>query len=193
MLKLLQLYLEAHPPPGPILAFSLDLEAVEPRRLQGGFFLPPAPQPDKLQITLSRIAAMVGENNVGTPALMNTHRPDAFTMGSLPPESGAAYPAPFSSDVAAAQHTTLRLAMRMFRPALHARVVTNDWRPKHVQAAGVKGSVLELAGPWKTSGDWWTTTAWNREEWDVALDDGALYRIYLQPENAQWYIHGIYD
>jgi len=50
-----------------------------------------------------------------------------------------------------------------------------------------------LAGPWKTSGDWWASTAWNREEWDIALDDGALYRIYEETETSQWFVQGIYD
>jgi protein ImuB len=37
-------------------------------------FLPPTPQPDQLQVTLARIAALVGEENVGTPELVNSYR-----------------------------------------------------------------------------------------------------------------------
>ena len=48
-------------------------------------------------------------------------------------------------------------------------------------AEGVRGKVLDLAGPWRTSGDWWTADAWQRDEWDIALSDGALYRIYCEP------------
>ncbi len=187
MLKLLQLHLERHSPGAPVRAFSLRVEPVEPKRLQGGIFLPPTPQPDKLQLTLARIAGMVGKENVGTPMLLNTHRPDAFQMTALP----------FSStqkDIAEENPTaTLRLVMRLYRPALHARVRVVEYAPKDVLASVVKGHVLRSAGPWKTSGEWWATTAWSREEWDVALDDGGLYRIYQESPSGEWYVHGVYD
>lgn len=81
----------------------------------------------------------------------------------------------------------------MFRPALQARVRLAGYVPPKVIAPGVRGTILQLAGPWKTSGDWWASTAWNREEWDIALDDGALYRIYEETETSQWFVQGIYD
>ena len=184
ILKILQLHLERYSPEAPIVAFTLRVDPVEPRRLQGGFFVPPTPAPDKLQITLTRIAAMVGKDNVGTPQLLNTHRPDAFQMSKLntsPPEEPTQ------------PYETLRLAVRLFRPALQARVIVAEWAPKYVAASGVKGNVLHSAGPWKTSGEWWTSTAWTREEWDVELDDGALYRIFQQPKTQDWYVSGVYD
>jgi protein ImuB len=182
ILKLLQLHLERHPPVAPIKAFTLRMEPVAPRRVQGGIFLPPTPQADKLQLTLARIAGLVGPTNVGTPRLLNTHRPDAFELTPLPANSDAASP---KSD--------LRLVMRLFRPALQARVQVAQLAPRNVMAAGVKGNVIQCAGPWKTSGEWWAASAWNREEWDVALDDGALYRIYQESATQSWYVHAVYD
>jgi protein ImuB len=88
---------------------------------------------------------------------------------------------------------TLRLAIRLFRPALSAKVKVNDSAPHRVTANGVKGVVLRFAGPWKTSGEWWAPTAWSREEWDVALDDGALYRIYQETQTRSWFVEGVYD
>ena len=188
ILKLLQLHLERHPPGAPVTAFSLRVEAVEPKRVQGGIFLPPTPQPDKLQITLARIAGMVGKENVGTPVLLNTHRPDAFQMTTLP---ATATQKELKQEQAPAE--TLRLIMRLFRPALHARVRVIECAPKDVMASAVKGRVLQSAGPWKTSGEWWATTAWSREEWDVALDDGGLYRIYQESPSGEWFVHAVYD
>ncbi len=185
ILKLLQLHLERHGPEAGVVGFFLRIEPASPRRLQGGLFLPPTPAPDKLQITLARIAAMVGQENVGTPALLNTHRPDAFQLTSL----NLSPPSPKPDR----QQSIMRLAMRLFRPALQASVVLVESLPRRVQAPGVAGDVLEWAGPWKTSGEWWAATAWTREEWDVALDDGALYRIYSQPQTAEWYVAGVYD
>jgi protein ImuB len=202
ILKLLQLHLERHPAGAPTLAFTLRLEAVEPKRLQGGLFLPSTPQSDKLHVTLKRIEGMVGQGNVGVPQLLDSHRPDAFQLSmNLAPfdfansdaakldrtrKPNPAMPAPYAAG-------TLRLSLRIFRPALHARVRLAGLMPKQIVAPGVQGAVMELAGPWKTSGDWWTIAPWSREEWDVALDDGALYRIYCEMRSREWYVHAAYD
>ena len=55
----------------------------------------------------------------------------------------------------------------------------------------VSGDIVQSAGPWRTSGDWWTDTAWNRDEWDVVLEDRAVYRVYLSAK--QWFLGGSYD
>jgi protein ImuB len=187
ILKLLQLHLERHPPEAAVLAFTLRVAPAEPRRIQGGIFLPATPPPDKLQVTLARIAAMVGRENAGTPRLLNTHRPDAFEMTSLNMDASE------TVSNRAAERQTVRLAMRLFRPALQARIRLAGTAPKAVAATGVKGKVLRCAGPWKTSGEWWAATAWTREEWDVALDDGAVYRIYCELPARDWYVEAVYD
>jgi protein ImuB len=171
----------------------LRVEPTEPRRVQHGFFLPPTPPADKLQITLARIEGMVGKGNVGSPALLNTHRPDGFEMTALNTSENDNSQKTISIETVGAQQQMLRLAMRLFRPALHAHVRVAGMSPKNVVAQGVKGEVIQSAGPWKTSGEWWTSTSWMHEEWDVALDDGALYRIYRESKTREWYVHGIYD
>ena len=191
LLKLLQLHLERHAPEAAIVAFTIRLEPAEPKRLQGGIFLPPTPPADKLQITLARIRALVGTENVGTPRLLNTHRPDAFEMTQWNASAAACVQQTVNEKFEPQQ--TLRLAMRLFRPALQARVRLVASAPKDIVALNVKGKVIQCAGPWKTSGEWWAPTAWIREEWDVALDDGALYRIYQQMETHEWYVDGVYD
>jgi protein ImuB len=76
------------------------------------------------------------------------------------------------------------------------------------------GSVKVSAGPWRTSGEWWTTgepggdatrfqeqgggrlspsSAWNRDEWDVELADGAVYRIFRDRSRDGWFVEGIVD
>ena len=64
------------------------------------------------------------------------------------------------------------------------------------------GSVLRALGPWKTSGDWWVGAAgrageasgdWDRDEWDVALSDGASYRVFLDRASGGWFIDAILD
>ena len=78
--NLLQLDLNAHPPGAPILKIHLAAEPAHPRSAQGGLFLPPSPEPEKLELTLARIAGMVGENKVGALELLDTHHPEGFRM-----------------------------------------------------------------------------------------------------------------
>ncbi len=185
-LKLLQLDLDAHRPPAPIAAVAMRIEPSKPRAVQEGLFLPPSPEPEKLELTLQRIAALVGKENVGSPALVDTHRPGAFTVRPALEKSGrvlSIHPA--------------TLALRAFRPVVPARVVSAADEPKQVWARAnsrvIEGRVLTAAGPWRTSGDWWTTTPWAREDWDLSLSDGALYRLYREYFTGAWYLDGEYD
>jgi protein ImuB len=61
-LKLLQLDLNAHPPGAPIVKIHLAAEPARPRSAQGGLFLPPAPEPEKLELTLARIAGILKDS-----------------------------------------------------------------------------------------------------------------------------------
>src|SRR5579863_4965577 len=79
-LKLLQLDLNAHPPGAPIKKIHLAAEPAQPRPGQAGLFLPPSPEPEKLELTLARIAGLVGENKVGTLELLDTHHPEGFRL-----------------------------------------------------------------------------------------------------------------
>ena len=73
-LKLLQLDLQAHPPGAPIVKIHLSAEPVRPRALQSGLFQPFFPEPEKLELTLARIAGIVGEGRVGSVELLDTDR-----------------------------------------------------------------------------------------------------------------------
>jgi protein ImuB len=181
-LKLMQLDLAAHPPEAPIVRVWMGVNPVKPRAAQGGLFVPVAPEPVKLELTLARIKAIVGEERVGSPELLDTHRPDAFRIKKgtdaffAPPAKNASVPF---------------LALRRFRPPRAARVALASGQPGFVAAEGIRGKVLEFAGPWRTSGDWWTPDPWSRDEWDIALSDGALYRLYCDPRG--WFVEGSYD
>jgi protein ImuB len=63
--------------------------------------------------------------------------------------------------------------------------------PKRILSDRVSGIVVQAAGPWRTSGEWWTDTAWDRDEWDVVLEDSAIYRLYVAAD--QWFLDGSYD
>jgi len=193
-LKLLQLDLGTHPPPAPVVKVWLEAEPVKPRAAQSGLFIPLAPEPEKLELTLARLKSLVGDENVGSPVLLDTHRPRAFEMRRYGGGFLAASPrrrVAASLPLARSLPLSASLPLRTIRPPRPARVQMAAGQPVHVQADGVRGHVISSAGPWRTSGDWWTADPWARDEWDVALSDGALYRIYS--EQGRWFVEGSYD
>jgi nucleotidyltransferase/DNA polymerase involved in DNA repair len=184
LLKLLQLELDARPPVAPVLKIWLELKPVKPRTDQHNLFLAMAPEPTKLEITLAKLSNLLGAENVGTPELLNTHRPDAFTMNRF-------------RVVHRANERSLplrpTLALRRYRPTKHAQVITRDDRPVHVATLDIQSKVIACAGPWQTSGDWWQPDPWDRDEWDVALSTGVLHRLYKDRRTNRWAVEGIYD
>jgi protein ImuB len=186
-LKLLHLDLAAHPPAAPVVGVSLELNPVKPQAAQNGLFIPQSPEPVRLELTLARIRKIVGAEAVGSPRLVDTHRPGAFQMIEFGPAATGTKQAAANSPAL----PRVRLALRVFRPPRAARVSLESGLPRFVAAHGIRGKVLELAGPWRTSGDWWTADPWSRDEWDTALCDGALYRIYCGP--CGWFVEGSYD
>jgi protein ImuB len=190
-LKLLQLDLNAHPPGAPIVKIHLAAEPVQPRPGQAGLFLPPSPEPEKLELTLARIAAMVGGNKVGALELLDTHHPEDFRLRRFT----AARP-PKTTEQKEEEQPAVT-ALRRFRPALRATVTLNEGQPVQVTCAkNVQGSVLWKAGPWRFSGDWWEREAWSRDEWDVAVQNAtsiALYRLVHDLLGGGWFVEGTYD
>ena len=184
LLKLLQHDLEAHPPGAPITQVTLAMTPVDPRVIQTGLFVPQAPEPEKLELTLTKIRAMVGVANAGSPELLDTHRPGAWKMSPTQMQ-GASFPA-------ARPGAIHRLGFRYFDPVLKARVEIDSGTPRRVFSQRVYGNVIHAAGPWRTSGDWWRD-AWDRDEWDVGLNDGGLYRICLIRPVKEWIVEGAYD
>ena len=212
LLKLLQLELQAHPPKAPVKKVLLTIEAAPPRKIQRELFIPPGPEPQRMEITLARIKAIAGETRVGSPVLRNTHRPDAFQMQRfLPPSEetlGARTGRPRSQEhCPALPHS----ALRRFRPAIPARVELKDAKPVFVTFLNQRRKVLAQAGPWRNSGDWWNESSWTRDEWDVTLvenpsrahktrafemvsnPESVVYRIYFDLHTQQWFVDGMYD
>ena len=230
-LKLLLLDTEAHPPPSAVVAVTINCEPVKPRVLQTGLFIPLAPEPEKLELTLARLAKLVGPENIGSPELLNTHRPDAFKVKRFELKVSKREKRRSKQRTANSEQQTTTgtqqsevasrqrvLGFRVFRPPLRALVQADQRYPKEISAwdknKSVYGKVVCLAGPWRTSGEWWRADSWARDEWDVAIQsiesiesrssvkigDGpgrprqqVLYRIYRELSSGTWFVEGVYD
>ena len=174
-LKLLQLDLKAHPPGAPILKMHLSATPAQPRSTQGGLFQPPTPEPEKLELTLARIADMVGEDKVGSLQLPDSHRPGAFRMRRFVPTQPKGQNEKSDN---LASHAPIT-ALRMFRPPLRAVVTLHEGKPAHLvcpKRKEVHGEILWMAGPWRSSGDWWEEDGWARDEWDIAIESSVVSR-----------------
>ncbi|MBZ5655716.1 MAG: DNA polymerase Y family protein [Acidobacteriia bacterium] len=211
-LKLLQLDLQAHPPGAPIVKVHLSAEPARPRATQSGLFLPPFPEPEKLELTLARIAGIVGEGRVGSVELLDTHREGAFEVrhfapvepeaksakrkrnGSVPNNDSAS-----QMEQNAPERISAVIALRLFRPPLRAVITVREGKPvwlRCLQRVDLKGEIVWTAGPWRSSGDWSEQEGWSREEWDVAMPAAggfALYRLVQDKLNGKWFVEGTYD
>jgi protein ImuB len=186
LVELLMLDLESHPPKAAVTKVSVEAIPAKPRAVQNGLFVPLSPEPEKLEVTLARIAHVVGKENVGSPEALDTHRPDAFRIhhfNSMKPVTPI--PEPFPS-----------LALRRFRPPLEATVRLRNGAPCWIAFHGFFGPVTTASGPWKSSGEWWRQDHWAREDWDVRVRTQKgllLFRIYCDPNNGCWFAEGVYD
>jgi protein ImuB len=191
---LLLLDLEVHPPHDAIQALTVRAEPTPSRVVQFSLLDPAQPSPEKLAETMARLHEWTKDGRSGAPELLDTHRPGAFAIGTFSP--GPMAPArarrgPEPAPRAPAVSLSPRVALRLFRPPLLAEVTVREGVPAFVSASGVRGAVLDRAGPWRASGDWWDV-AYSREEWDVALATG-VYRIFRDRLRESWFVEGELD
>jgi protein ImuB len=234
LLRLLQLHLQSHPPGAPVKRVLLAAEATRPRTAQGQLFTPRGPEPERMELTLARISGIVGEGRVGSPVLLYTHKPDAFQMKkfSMPEDLTVLHrrvvslrkgetqsckdgygrgtkPERNSRHISHNGRTPPHSALRRFRPALAARVELENAVPVFATFLNQRRKVIGIAGPWRSSGDWWSECPWARDEWDVTLalrlsptsrtspadstPESAVYRLYQDLQTQQWFVEGVYD
>lgn len=187
-LKLLHLDLEGHPPPAAVLTVTLDAEPGSTNKMQLGLFSPQLPEPSRLEVTLARIRGIVGDNNVGSAVLTDTHRIDGFVMN------------PFSvSSIGQLQMQSgsLRPALRRLRPVEAVLITIQNQRPKVCVFRERRYAVEQAYGPWLKSGEWWTSELWACEQWDLVAhaSDGATLCccVIRDLQREQWQMVGLYD
>ena len=186
LLKLIQLDLEMHPPQAAVIGLYMQAQPARPQAGQQGLFVPQTPEAGQLEVLLARLRKLLGEDRVGAPELLDSHRPDAFRLVPFVPNPVAVPRA------ARGIHTS---ALRLLRPPQAVRVEMESSRIVTLSLDGKKLPVQKASGPWKTSGAWWTHSDWCREEWDVTIGvQERLYcRVAFDPRAQCWYLTGIYD
>ncbi|MBL9151690.1 MAG: DNA polymerase Y family protein [Verrucomicrobiales bacterium] len=204
----------------PVEGLTIELAPTRPTAQAGHLFEASLRDPNRFSETLSQLEALLGSDQVGSPEVLDTHRPDAFVMRPFNPHAltdSEPVPRP-ASGVADALDTateatapsllpvTQGLPLRRFRPPLPVRVSTRRHPstgldcPGEIVSGEIRGRIHDCRGPWRASGDWWEPgRSWLREEWDIALDDDSLYRLSCHRDRqtnatgpAEWFVEGIY-
>ena len=119
LLALIRLEIEARPPEGPVASFRCIVHPDRPRTGQLTLFGPPEIHPDRLAITLARLAARLGPDRVGSPRRVDGHLPERAANVPFNP------PPPPKSRTAPRRGRGL-LAVRVLRPPVPLEVIVEE-------------------------------------------------------------------
>jgi protein ImuB len=185
LLQLVRLELGRRPPSAPVVGVALLVRPARIRAVQLDFLRPAGPAPERLAATLARLAALVGLENVGAPAAVDSHREEAVAMEAFDPSAADSRP-PAPSGAPA-------LAFRRFRPPHALEVLMGRDGPTALRGQDTTARVLIAAGPYRASGEWWSGDGFGRDYWDLQASDGAVYRVHQDRGDGCWYLDGYYD
>ena len=67
-------------------------------------------------------------------------------------------------------------------------------RPERIRSAVANGEVVRLAGPWRTTGGWWSREQrFAYDSFDVQTGDGIVARLRFDHIRKVWHIDAVYD
>jgi protein ImuB len=199
LLELVRLDLARRPPDAAVVGARIIVEPARVRATQLDMLRPAGPAPDRLATTLARLAALVGPENVGAPATVDSWREQAVAVTPYVPPA-----APVAGSTAAGPSPATRLTVRRKRPPEEIEVIMGRDGPTALRGSETTARVLVTAGPYRLSGEWWQPSAtdpngdgppggWAHEYWDVHASDGAVYRLHRDARDGRFYLDGYYD
>jgi protein ImuB len=85
-------------------------------------------------------------------------------------------------------------ALRALRPPVSAEVRAPRGRPEWLRSAVANGCIVGLAGPWRTTGSWWSPERrFAFDSFDVQAEDGSVVRLRFDLLRRTWHVDAIYD
>jgi protein ImuB len=190
LLDLVRLDLARRPPGAPVVGIRLLALPARVRATQLDLLRPAGPAPDRLAATVARLAALVGPENVGSPATVNTWREEAVAVAPFSLRPDPKPPAP-----ARQPSCEPTLTIRRRRPPEAIEVLMGRDEPTALRGKETTARILIAAGPYRLSGEWWDDDhgGWAREYWNVHASDGAVYRIHRDQRSGGWFLDGYFD
>ncbi len=190
LLRRVRAALEGAPPSAAIERVSVATEGVTPRRDQLDLFRAPSPPPAEVDALLAELESLCGPGRVGTPAVADDHRPGRFAMTPFVARDADTD----STSRGTPERPALPMGLRNVRPPIPARVRLQAGRPSTIESALCSGAVLHCAGPWRTTGSWWSQQErFAFDHFDVATDAGLLLRLRYDHLGRSWQIDAVYD
>jgi protein ImuB len=203
LMRLLVHALEAHPPEAPVVSAGLETEGRPVRGDQLDLFRPAGPAPAALGHTLVELQALCGRDRIGTPRPSDDHRPHLFEMAPFSraslvcdsprndtPGQSASVDCPHEEG----ERCSVGLATRALRPPLPAEVRLQGGGPGWIRSAVANGRVVHLAGPWRTTGGWWSPEIrFAYDYFDVETSDGTIARLRFDHVQKRWHVDAVYD
>jgi protein ImuB len=84
--------------------------------------------------------------------------------------------------------------VRALRPPVSAEVRVQAGLPAQIRSAISSGNIVHAAGPWRTTGRWWSEDdRFAVDHYDVQTSDGSLLRLRFDWIRRLWEIDAIYD
>ena len=188
LFRVVHTHLEDFSASSAITALRLAAKPALPPSQQFGLFETALRNPNGFYETLARLGALLGPDRVGSPVPIDTHRPDCFEIAVPDFLHLASTPA---GGKVSEEPPVYGPPLRRFRPPVPAQVEVEERVPVRMISAEGSGGIRARRGPYQASGDWWDSQPWSREEWDVELVGGQLYRLSRQP--GGWFVEGVYD
>jgi len=197
LLQLTRLDLARRPPEAPVVGLEALARPARVQTVQMDLLRPAGPPPERMAATLARLQALVGQQNVGAPAVVNDHREEAsacraFSLPAADERQKLLYN-PQAARFAGASTTTTLASMHRYRPPLPVEVIVGREGPLALRGHNIAVRLLVAAGPYRCDGDWWQENSFNRDYWDVHASDGAVYRVHQDCRSGHWYLNGYYD
>ncbi len=180
--KLIHLRVSLEPPGSEIVSVRATTHFTKPRPSQRGLYAVSRPEPESLMLTVNKLKKMVGEDNVGRPAVLDRRLAEPFELAA------DLMPAGVEGDIAVPQEPSL--AFTYYRPPRRAEVIYRDARLVFIRTKYFDGYVREYSGVWKGNSTWWDRS-WKTQEWDVEVEGRGIYR--LAKANKEWLLIGEYD
>ena len=165
---------------------TVRAEPTPSRVVQFSLLDPAQPSPERLAETMARLHAWTAAGRGGAAALLDTHRPGAFALGTFAPGPLPRRRAPRR------RAGPPRVALRVFRPPPRAEVVAarrgarlRRGRRRARRRRGPRGAVARLGG---LVGRGLEPRGMGR-----GPRDGGVYRIFRDRLREAWFVEGELD
>ncbi|MGH7660350.1 MAG: DNA polymerase Y family protein [Vulcanimicrobiaceae bacterium] len=181
LFDLVRAHLEGVQLQAPVEGLRLRIERMEGGATPLGLFSADDPDGEALSLAVARMEAAFGDGSVLRARVVEGYRPERRAIYERFSQLDACERDPIA--------VSAKMQLRLFPEPQPLDVIIQNGVP-HLAGTPPQG-VRDFAGPWRVAEAWWSNSPLTRDDYDIMLDDGSLYRIAFR-EN-RWLLLGVYD